>query len=60
MDGKLPYMEHMWPIKGVLDPKFEHMFVAVIPFSPFLMCKYFWYQLVVYCVCFKMISKKYL
>ena len=39
-------------------PKFEHIFVAVITFPPFLLCKYFWYQLVAYCVCFKMIYKK--
>ena len=48
-------------IKGVLylkPPKFEHIFVAVITFSPFLLCRYFWYQLVAYCVCFKMICKK--
>ena len=39
-------------------PKFEHIFVAVITFFSFLLCKYFLYQLVVYCVCFKMIYKK--
>ena len=39
-------------------PKFEHIFVAVITFSPFLLCKYFLYQLVAYCVCFKMIYKR--
>ena len=38
--------------------KFEHIFVAVITFFPFLLCKYFLYQLVAYCVCFKMICKK--
>ena len=39
-------------------PKFEHISVAVITFFPFLLCKYFLYQLVAYCVCFKMIYKK--
>ena len=39
-------------------PKFEHIFVAVITFFPYLLCKYFLYQLVAYCVCFKMICKK--
>ena len=39
-------------------PKFEHIFVAVITFSPFLLCRYFYYQLFAYCVCFKMICKK--
>ena len=39
-------------------PKIEHIFVAVITFAPFLLCKYFWYQLVAYSVCFKMICKK--
>ena len=39
-------------------PKFEHIFVAVITFFPFLLCRYFYYQLVAYCVCFKMICKK--
>ena len=33
--------------------KFEHIFVAAITFSPFLLCKYFSYQLVAYWVCFK-------
>ena len=33
-----------------LLPKFEHIFVAVITFTPFLLCRYFWYQLVAYCV----------
>ena len=45
-------------VKGGLDhllPKFEHIFVAVITFPPFLLCRYFYYQLVAYCVCFKMI-----
>ena len=32
-------------------PKLEHIFVAVITFSPFLLCRYFWYKLVAYCVC---------
>ena len=34
-------------------------FVAVItpPPPPFLLCRYFWYQLVAYCVCFKMICE---
>ena len=43
--------------KGGLDhllPKFEHIFVAAITFSPFLLCRYFYYQHVAYCVCFKM------
>ena len=26
-------------------PKFEHIFIAVITFPPFLLCWYFWYQL---------------
>ncbi len=46
--------------KGGLDhllPKFEHIFVAVITFSPFFLCRYFYYQLVAYCVCFKMICE---
>ena len=38
--------------------KLKHLFVAVITFFPFLLCKYFLYQLVAYCVCFKMIYKK--
>ena len=38
-------------------PKFEHIFVAVITFSHFLLCRYFWYQLVSYFVCFKMIGE---
>ena len=42
----------------ILTPKFEHIFVAVITFPPFLLCRYFYYQLVAYCVCFKMICKK--
>ena len=48
-------------VKGVLShspPKFEHIFVAVITFHPFLLCRYFYYQLVAYCACFKMICKK--
>ena len=48
-------------IKGGLylkPTKLEHIFVAVITFFPFLLWKYFWYQLVAYCVCFKMIYKK--
>ena len=36
-------------------PNFEHIFVAVITFPPFFLYKYFWYQLVAYCVYFKMI-----
>ena len=40
-----------------LPPKFEHIFVAVITFPPFLLCRYFYYQLVAYCVCFKMICE---
>ena len=40
-----------------LLPKFEHIFVAVITFFPFLLCRYFYYQLVAYCVCFKMICE---
>ena len=45
-------------VKGGLDyllPKFEYIYVAVITFFPFLVCRYFYYQLVAYCVCFKMI-----
>ena len=38
-------------------PKFEHIFVAVITFSSFLLYRHFYYQLVAYCVCFKMICK---
>ena len=38
-------------------PKFEHIFIAVITFFPFLLCRYFWYQLVAYCVCFQMICE---
>ena len=33
-----------YSVKGALDlkpPKFEHIFVAVITFPPFLLCKYF-------------------
>ena len=41
-----------------LPPKFEHIFVAVITFSSILLCGYFYYQFVAYCVCFKMICKK--
>ena len=41
-----------------LPPKFEHIFVAVITFTPILLWRYFYYQLVAYCVCFKMICKK--
>ena len=40
-----------------LLPKFEHIFVAVITFSHFLLCRYCYYQLVAYCVCFKMICE---
>ena len=39
-------------------PKYERIFVAVITFFPFLLCKYFWFELISYCVCFKMICKK--
>ena len=39
-------------------PKFKNIFVVVITFSPFLLCKSLLYQLVAYCVCFKMICKK--
>ena len=46
---------YTWNLRNL--NKFEHIFVAVITFSPFLLCKYFWYQLVAYCVCFKMICK---
>ena len=56
-------MMQLLRFKGGLDlkpQKFEHIFVAVTTFSPFLLCKYFLYQLVAYCVCFKMICKKYL
>ena len=47
-------------VKGGLDhlpPKFEHIFVAVITSPPFFLCRYFYYQLVAYCVCFKMICE---
>ena len=47
-------------LKGGLDhlpPKFEHIFVAVITFLHFLLCRYFYYNLVAYCVCFKMICE---
>ena len=47
-------------IKGglyYLPTKLEHIFVAVITFSPFLLCRYFCYQLVAYCVCFQMICE---
>ena len=37
--------------------KFEHIFVAAITFPLFLLCGYFYYQLVAYCVCFKMICE---
>ncbi len=40
-----------------LLPKFEHIFVADITFFPFLLCRYFYYQLVAYCVCFQMICE---
>ena len=35
--------------------KWTHIW-AVTTFFPFLLCRYFWYQLVAYCVCFKMIE----
>ncbi len=47
-------------LKGGLDhlpPKFEHIFVAVITFLPFLPCRYFYYHLVAFCVCFKVICE---
>ena len=32
----------LFPVGGLyLPPKFEHIFVAVITFPPFLLCKYF-------------------
>ena len=37
--------------------KFEHIFVAVITFPSFLLCRYFWYQLVAVCVFFKTICE---
>ena len=63
------YMDHQQPKEGRggggedkgelyhLLPKFEHIFVAVITFPPFLLCRFFYYQLVAYCVCFKMICE---
>ena len=33
--------ESVWGGGGGGAPKFEHIFVAVITFSPFLLCKYF-------------------
>ena len=36
-----------------LPPKFEHIFIAVITFPPFLLCRYFYYQLVAYCVLYR-------
>ena len=42
---------------GHLLPKFEHIFVAVITFTPFLLCRFFYCQLVAYCVCFQMICE---
>ena len=41
----------------VKPPKFEHIFEAVITFSPFLLCRYFSYQPVACCLCFKMICE---
>ena len=38
-------------------PKFKHIFVAIINSSSFLLYRYVWYWLVVYCVCFKMICE---
>ena len=46
-----------WPSHTKKTPKFEHIFVAATTFSPFLLCRYFYYQLVAYCVCFKMICE---
>ena len=40
-----------------LPPKFEHI-CSCHNFFSFLLCRYFYYQLVAYCVCFKMICKK--
>ena len=37
--------------------KFKQIFVAAITFPPFLLCRYFCYQLVAYCVCFQMICE---
>ena len=34
-----------------------HNFSPPPPPPPFLLCRYFWYQLVAYCVCFKMICE---
>ena len=52
------YVRPGWGRLHLKPPKFEHIFVAVITFFFFLLCKYFWYQLVAYCVCFKMVCKK--
>ena len=41
----------------ILPLKFEHIFVAVITFFPLFLYRYFYYQLVAYCVCFKMICE---
>ena len=49
-----------WFKMGGLDhllPKFENIFVSVITFPPFLLCRYFYYQLDAYCVCFKIICE---
>ena len=54
------FLKDEYLIKGGLDhlpPKFEHIFVAIITFFSFLLCRYFYYQLVAYCVCFKMICE---
>ena len=42
----------------IFPETFCFFFVAVITFFPFLLCKYLLYQLVAYCVCFKMIYIK--
>ena len=39
-------------------PKLEQIFVTVITYFSFLLCKYFWYYPIAYCVCFMMICKK--
>ena len=38
-------------------PKFEHTFVAMITSFSFLLCRYFGYYLVAYCLCFKIVCK---
>ena len=54
--GKWKWSQLTWGLHHLLS-KFELIFVADITFPPFLLCRYFWYQLVAYCVCFKMICE---